>query len=411
MRQMILRFFLYIWGAILGTTLLVIGLAITIGGPPPGHVSVAAVVGPIREAAQQAFAQEGRAGVDRLLALDARLSEQFLLVVAKGAACAGPDLIGATGDSCLLLQLRPAQPPWLRLFLPFFFPMVIGAGISVLIAFALAHRFARPVQRISEGLEALSRGQLDLRIGPALTDSEPAIADVGRAFDVAADKLQELTEGRSRLFHDISHEIRSPLARLQAQAALLRQNPARLPAMLPRMEGDISRMDQLVGEILTLARLERGGEIALNMMKIDLIDILDPILRDAGLEGQTRQISLRYTGPEQLVLTCDPEMLHRAFENILRNALRFAPAASTVDVSVGMSEQMIEVAISDRGPGVDEAQLWSILQPFVREAEGRGTGLGLAIASNAIRQHGGMIEAANREGGGLVVRCRISVRS
>lgn len=407
MRQMVLRFFLYIWGAILGTTFLVMGLVIGSGQPPPGHVPVEAVQSLMQGAARDAFTRGGIVEVRRLLAQDAALAAQFSLTETAGADCAGPDVVGGTGKACLRLRMEPSQISAIARLLPFLTPIAIGCVLSVLGALLLARRFVRPIQRIGEGLMALSRGDLGRRIGPALDRSEPAIADVGRAFDVAADKLQDLTESRSRLFHDISHEIRSPLARLQAETALLRQNPARLPAMLPRMDGDIARMDQLVEEILTLARLERGEATMLKPMPIDLIDLLDPILRDAEFEGQPRGIRICYTGPEQFKMRCDPELLHRAFENILRNALRYAPEDSTVEVTVEADADVATVKISDSGPGVDKTLLPAIFKAFVRDEDGHGIGLGLAIAAKAIRLHGGTIHAENQPGGGFAVACTL----
>lgn len=410
MRQMVLRFFLYIWGAILGTTLLVTGLVISFGQSPPGHVPVEAVQGLARGAARDAFSQGGIAGVRRLLARDDALAEQFSLAEATGADCAGAEVIATTGDTCLRLRVQPSHPAGLGRLLPFLTPLALGGIVSLVAALLLARRFVRPIRRIGEGLTALSQGHLDRRIGDALDRSEPAIADVGRAFDVAAGKLQDLTESRSRLFHDISHEIRSPLARFRAGTALLRQNPARLDAMLPRMEGDIARMDQLVDEILTLARLERGDGAVMKPVVIDLIDVLDPILRDAELEGQARGIHIRYTGPQRLDLTCDPELLHRAFENVMRNALRYSPAGGVVEVEAALRDDVARVTVSDSGPGVDEARLPTIFQAFVRDEGGSGTGLGLAIAANALRVHGGRICAGNRVDGGLVVTCTIPLR-
>jgi signal transduction histidine kinase len=142
-----------------------------------------------------------------------------------------------------------------------------------------------------------------------------------------------------------------------------------------------------------------------NPVTIDLIDVLDPVLRDAELEGQARSIGIHYAGPERLDLTCDPELLHRAFENILRNALRHSPAGSIVTVAVLARQTVVEVTVSDRGAGVEEARLATIFQPFVRDADGMGTGLGLEIAANALRLHGGTIRASNQSGGGLAVTC------
>ncbi|WP_146170767.1 sensor histidine kinase, partial [Cereibacter changlensis] len=320
----------------------------------------------------------------------------------------GNDLIGIGSEwRCLKLEGDASKFVALRQVVPFVMPMLIGAAISLVIALVLAHRFVRPIQRLGDSLTALSQGDLTRRIGQALVRSEPAIADVGRAFDLAASTLQELTESRSRLFHDISHEIRSPLARLQVEIALLRQNPARLEAMLPRMDADIARTDHLVGEILMLARLERGGAFAIKPVAIDLIDLLDPILRDFDLEGQARGVRLLYTGPDRQELICDPELLHRAFDNIIRNALRYSPDDGTVDFLVTQRAGRVDFAISDIGPGIDPAQISNIFQAFVRDDVGGGAGLGLAIAENAVRLHGGKIWANNRVGGGLTINCSL----
>ncbi len=404
MRQMVLRFFWYIWAAIIGTSLLVIVLAVSLGLRPPDQVPVETLAGTLQIAAREAFLDGGKPAVEALLSRDEQVADLFALVESQGADCAGDDRIGPVGATgCLRLQLL--APPFgsLRRFLPFLTPMTAGAGISLVIALMLARRFVRPIQRLGEALADLSKGDLDRRIGPALSHSEPAIADVGRAFDMAASKLQELTESRSRLFHDISHEIRSPLARLQVATALLHQNPARLEAMLPRIEADIARVDRLVEEILTLARLERGGLAVLQPVEIDLLEILDPMLRDAALEGQVRQVGLRYHGPDRLDLRCDPELLHRAFENILRNALRYSPQGGTVEVTVALQDGAVVVTFRDDGPGIDATQLTHIFHAFVRDQTGSGTGLGLAIAANAIRLHGGTVRAENLPGGGLKI--------
>jgi two-component system OmpR family sensor kinase len=349
--------------------------------------------------ARQAFAEAGAKGAARLLEGQEVLARDFRL---HETGCDQPGIIGRQGTTCLAMELIPGRRGLKQHLLALLVPLAIGSSISLGLALLLARRFSRPIRHIGRGLTALAAGDLSRRIGPDMADSEPAIADVGRAFDMAAGKLQELTENRSGLFHDISHEIRSPLARLQAETALLRQNPARLPAMLPRMEADIARMDLLVDEILTLARLERGGD-ELQLEPLDLLEVLDPILRDAEFEAQSRDVAVRYAGPERADLRGNAELLHRAFENILRNALRYSPAGGLVEVHIQRSAQSIGVAIRDQGPGVAANKLPRIFQAFVRDETGTGTGLGLAIAANAIRLHGGAVTAANRQGGGLEV--------
>lgn len=404
MKRMVLRFFAYIWGAILGTALLVIMLTVWLGLPPPGHIPIIAVEGILQTAAEAAYAREGLAGVERLLASDPSFSENFTLEATPAPDCSGTNVVAGDGTTCLRVSANEDSLPRVGLFVPFLTPMMIGLFISLAVALLLARRFVRPIERLGDGLRDLSRGNLDRRMGSILDNSEPAIADVGRAFDVAAAKLQDLTENRSRLFHDISHEIRSPLARFQAATGLLRQNPTRLDALLPRMEGDILRMNQLIEEILTLARLEREARPS-GLLPVDLIDILDPILRDARLEGQPRGVAITYTGPDHAVIKGDPELLHRAFENILRNALRFSPDNSRVAVEVVTTDTAVTPRIRDQGPGVDESLLPSIFNAFVHGDTGSGVGLGLAIAGNAVRLHEGEIHAVNLPEGGLEVRC------
>jgi len=400
MRQMVLRFFWYIWGAIIGTSLLMLVLTVRLDLQPPGHIPVETV----RELVQATAVPGWDVEVASLIAGNPDLSAH--VIVAQGAACDGPELVlRLAGGKCIRTPPSLAQLGGLEHFLPILTPLGIGLVVSLICAMLLARRFVRPIRRIAAGLAAVSRGDLDRRIGQDLDRSEPAIADVGRAFDVAAAKLQELTESRSRLFHDISHEIRSPLARLQTQTALLRRNPARLPAMLDRMDGDIERIDQLVDEVLTLARTERRASETMKRVRIDLVDILDPILRDAELEGQARGIGLNYSGPQHLPILGDPELLHRAIENIIRNALRYAPEGSRVEVHLAAAGTRAELTVADRGSGVAPAQVEAIFQAFVRDESRDGIGLGLAIAANAIRLHGGTIAARNRDGGGFAVSC------
>ncbi|MTH80117.1 HAMP domain-containing sensor histidine kinase [Paracoccus aestuariivivens] len=401
MRQMVLRFFWYIWGAIIGTSLLLLVLTVRLDLPPPGHVPIETV-----RQLVQATANIGSNSTDIATTIAESPALNGHVIVANGAACDGPGLVlHLTDTRCILTRPPLAQLGGLERFLPILTPLTIGILVSLICALLLARRFVRPIRRIGAGLTALSQGDLDRRIGQDLHRSEPEIADVGRAFDTAAEKLQELTESRSRLFHDISHEIRSPLARLQAQTALLRRNPARLPAMLDRMDGDIGRIDQLVDEVLTLARMERGTAQTTQRVEIDLLDILDPIIRDAEFEGQARGIRLEYSGPHNLPMAADPELLHRAIENIIRNALRYAPEGATVELRLVTHRSSAELTISDRGPGVAPDQITSIFHAFVRDESRDGIGLGLAIAANVIRLHGGTITARNRDGGGLTVTC------
>lgn len=283
----------------------------------------------------------------------------------------------------------------LALVPPILLPLFIGGLVSAVMATFLSCWLTRPLRKVSQGLKAVAAGRLETRILESLRTSSREISDLGRDFDLAAEPLQALTEGRNRLFHYISHEIRSPLARLRAAVGLIEVNPSRSGALAGRMEGDIARLDHLVDEILTLARLDRGKPLGA-VEAFDLLDIVENIIFDANFEGREKNVSLRYWGAEKLELIGNPELLHRACENVVRNALSHSPYGVTVSVTGSQSGDDIVLEIADEGPGVPEPNLKAIFNPSVHvdvDTAPHGIGRGLAIASSAVRSHGGEITA------------------
>ncbi|MFP5407107.1 MAG: sensor histidine kinase, partial [Gammaproteobacteria bacterium] len=215
-----------------------------------------------------------------------------------------------------------------------------------------------------------------------------------------------------RLLHDVSHELRSPLARLHAAIGLARQNPARAAAMMERIEREAQRIDRLVGELLTLARLE-GGESAAGMQPVDLVELLAEVARDTGFEARAQDRDVHFDAPvslaakSRMMIEGRAEWLQRAFENVIRNAVRHTPAGSAVQVRLDSAPgATVAIEIADSGAGVPADELESIFEPFNRgrrPPEAAGHGLGLAIARRAVAAHGGSIVASNREAGGLLV--------
>ncbi|MDZ4309260.1 MAG: ATP-binding protein [Cypionkella sp.] len=280
-------------------------------------------------------------------------------------------------------------------------------------AIFLSRWLTSPMRGISQGLKAIAAGHLETRISAKLKTSNRELQDLGRDFDFAAERLQTLAEGRTRLFHDISHEIRSPLARLRAAVGLIEVSPARGASLAGRMEGDISRLDHLVNEILTLARLERG-EILGGLQTFDLLDLVENIIADANFEGRARNVTVAYSGVKTLNLMGNPELLHRACENIIRNALSHSPEGGLVQVTGQQIGEAVVLEVADEGPGVPEENLKNIFAPFVRvdkEMRSAGIGLGLAIASGALISHGGTIVARNRHPNGLVIKICIPLQT
>lgn len=281
-------------------------------------------------------------------------------------------------------------------------PLVAGLLASLLCAAGLAWYFAKPIRQLRQAFDAAANGNLDVRVSPAMGGRRDELADLGKGFDRMTAQLQGVIEGQQRLLHDVSHEMRSPLARLQAAIGLARQQPARIEDFLQRIECEGDRMDQLIGELLTLSRFEAGvtGELE----PVDIGELLATIAEDARFEGGARQISIAYSPGPSVEVRANAELLHRAIENVVRNAISHSPDGGSVRLAASCpAAGSVHITIADQGPGVPEGELEAIFQPFFRgegSTFGSGHGLGLAIARRAIIASGGRIYAkkADREG-------------
>jgi len=275
---------------------------------------------------------------------------------------------------------------------------------SLLFSGGLAWYLVRPVRRLRAAHRSLAAGRLETRVAPAIGRRQDEIADLGRDFDHMAGRLQALVEAQQRLLHDVSHELRSPLARLEVAVGLARQRPERSAAVLDRIEREIHRLDGLVGEVLTLSRMEAGVHQE-GPACLELAELLAAVAEDARFEAQGSGRELRLTVADESLVMGRAELLRRALENVIRNALHHTAAGSKVEVSLQTAGGQAVVTVCDRGPGVPERELGRLFEPFFRTAgsgEG-GYGLGLAIARRAVDAHAGTIRAYNREGDGLCV--------
>lgn len=303
---------------------------------------------------------------------------------------------------------RPPPPqPGLRVPPPPFMEIIVGLLAALTFSVVLAWYLSKPVRHLQQAFDALAEGRLDTRVGARMGRRRDEIADLGRRFDSMADRLQQLMGSQRRLLHDVSHELRSPLARLAAAIGLARQDPQRLEASLDRIERESARLDALVGELLTLSRLEAGAQLG-PAADVELTELLSELVADARFEGQAQACSVLLECPPGMVVHGHLELLYRAFDNVLRNALRHSPRHGEIQVlaTVDAAGRQISVSIEDVGPGVPEEALERIFEPFQREgssANGQGFGLGLAIARRAIEAHGGHIRARNRDGAGLAI--------
>ena len=284
-------------------------------------------------------------------------------------------------------------------------PMLAGLLASLLCAAGLAWYIAKPIRHLRQAFDAAAKGDLEVRVSPSMGGRRDELADLGHDFDRMTEHLQVLMAGQKRLLHDVSHEMRSPLARLQAAIGLARQQPARMADSLQRIEREGERMNLLVGELLTLSRLEAGVTGALE--NVDMGELLAGIVEDARFEGAAQQIDIVYAPGEMAEIRANPELLHRAVENVVRNALRFSAAGGAIHIAAGRVDGgRFQISIGDDGPGVPESQLENIFKPFFRgdaQNTAGGYGLGLAIAQRVIAAVNGEIQAKNKLGGGLLV--------
>ena len=289
-------------------------------------------------------------------------------------------------------------------------PMFSALIVSLLSAFVLAWYFAKPIRHLRRAFDAAAGGDLGVRVGASMGGRHDELADLGRDFDHMTERLGQLLEGQKRLLHDVSHEMRSPLARLQAAIGLARQQPEHLDKTLERIEREGERLDVLVDELLTLSRLEAG--VAGATEAVDMQELLETIVDDARFEGAARQVRVELVAVALPEVRANPELLHRAIENVVRNALHHSPVGGVVRVAAEVAGNRLRLRVSDQGPGIPEDALDDIFRPFFRgagQSSGGGYGLGLAISERVIAAVNGQIRAKNEESGGLSVEIELIV--
>src|SRR5882757_9805885 len=284
---------------------------------------------------------------------------------------------------------------------------------SIVTALLLAGYVAKPIRSLRGAFDAAASGDLDRRVAPDIGARHDELADLGRDFDRMAARLKASMQGQRRLLHDVSHELRSPLARLQAAAGLILQSPDQLVAMITRIEEEIARIDRLVGELLTLSRLE-AGDLSAVEEEVDMRDLVRDIVHDANFEARAREREVIWDDRGSATVQGRAELLHSAIENIVRNALKHAPESRIVRVetSVDAAKRQYTLRVLDDGRGIPDDELPDLFSPFFRgtRASADGYGLGLAIARSSIEAYGGTIRASNLSGGGFSVEIVLSCR-
>jgi len=308
-----------------------------------------------------------------------------------------------------LSRLLSRRPSW------FWQNVGVAMAVSALLALLLAWYVAAPLQRIRTSTRRFAEGDFDARVGRIRFGRSAEVVSLAAEFDAMAERIKALVESHRRLVRDVSHELRSPLARQRVALELARDgDAAQVHASLDRIECESDRLEAMLAQALELSRLETAAADARDHVALDAL--LEDVILNADYEGAPRGRKVVLAERTHLVLTGSHAALYSAIENVIRNALAYTADGSTVAVRLLRGGDEARIIVRDHGPGVPEAELARIFEPFYRTDSARtrssgGTGLGLAIAHRAIARHGGRIVAHNADGGGLEVTIALPLKS
>jgi two-component system sensor histidine kinase CpxA len=290
---------------------------------------------------------------------------------------------------------------WYRWFFEWQHLWIIA--IVVALCYWFAYRLTNPLRKLQHAVDSFGQGDLTARAPSSRRDE---LGQLARTFNQMADRMQTLLAAERRLLLDISHELRSPLARLSVAVELARSK-SNDGVMLDRIEKEAERLGSLVSELLQVTRVE-GDPSKRRTEPVRLDELIEEIAGDTSIEAGAKNCGINLNRMQSVALAGDPELLRRAIENVVRNAIRYAPAGTTVDIDLEAAGGQAKISVRDHGPGVPESALPRIFDAFYRVEEDRdrasgGVGLGLAIAKRAVELHQGKLYARNASPGLLVV--------
>jgi two-component system, OmpR family, sensor kinase len=316
-------------------------------------------------------------------------------------------IIAATEGSKSQQPSAPAPSPSELSIADIMGDIVAGLGSAALLAWLLS----KPIRSLHSALTDAAGGNLDVHIADRMGPGNDELRDLGVEFDRMISRLRTLIVAQRQLLKDVSHEMRSPMARIQAAIGLANQQPDQAQAQMERIQRESVRIDKLIGELLALSRLQAGVDNQLNE-EIELREFLSEIVDDARFEANAIGRFVHVESEIDGVVRGNVELLRRAVENVVRNAIKYSHRNGTVEVgtALGSGDRVAVISVRDSGTGVPESDIANIFDPFFRStthARKEGSGLGLAIAKRVIESHGGSIVAANVPGGGLRVNIEL----
>ncbi|WP_206483110.1 ATP-binding protein [Thalassotalea sp. G2M2-11] len=331
----------------------------------------------------------------------------------------GPKTINIQGKDYLLYITHRTRPPaigsiimqlpmWIRYLIPFV--------ISFLFCWILARTLTSPLIAIKKASKAIGNGHYDTRVGKAVKRSDE-IGEMATSFNQMAEKLENNINAHQRLLADVSHELRSPMTRLQMTLGLIQQANHNNPTVdkhLLRCEQEVTQLDSMISNILSLSRMENNFQ-AIEINEINLSQLIEKVIEDNQLIAEEKAITIHLNNAGTLQLDGNASLLGSAINNIIINAIKYCQQNGTITITTSVLNDSIRIAIADDGIGVDESLLAKLFTPFYRVSDARdrdtgGTGLGLAIAKQAVDLHHGSIQAANNHSGGLTITLELPIK-
>jgi len=298
-----------------------------------------------------------------------------------------------------------------------FFPFRSLSGflallVTGIISYLLARHLTSPIRQLQRAVQSMASGDLTARVKGNIGSRRDELGELARDFNAMGDEIERLISAQKRMLGDVSHELRSPLARLQVALGLARKAAGeQCEKDHDRIEKEVVRLDELIGQVISLVRLETAGQ-ELNKSVVALDALLNEVVEDAQFEASSQHKQVLLVIKSTAEIQGDPELLHSALENVVRNAVAYTPEGSSVSVQLVEEGEQLVITVRDQGCGVDESSIGSLFDAFYREGDARdrdsgGYGLGLAIAQRAVLLHDGAIRARNHPDGGLEIEIRL----
>ena len=335
----------------------------------------------------------------------------------EGTLVARP-VVSTKGDKYIYVAHIP-RPPFQPSFQTLGLRLLVVLVIGGIFCYWLSRYLTTPLLKLRTTTNELAEGNLGARVSTKLAKRRDEVGQLGRDFNSMAERLESMVKAQQRLLGDISHELRSPLARLGVALGLARQRSgADANGALDRIERESDNLNEMISQLLTLTRLESGTD-GRKRTKVDLAALVREVADDADFEARSVNRAVQVVSSDNCSINGVEELLRSAVENVVRNAVRYTPEGTAVEVALrkqnGNGDNFAVICVRDRGNGVPEEALEKLFRPFYRTEDARdrqsggGTGLGLAITERAVHMHGGTVQATNAAGGGLAIEMRLDL--